>query len=186
MERLVAAASEELRAKLLARGDVPAALASHIVDLGRDNALAAQLRTAKTEEDLGAAVARMAAESRLTPIFVMRVLVSGDIGVFEHAIAELARIPVASARDFLYNRGAGGTRQMLRLARIPDPLGRGIRIAVRLLDDRRKADPDGWQRNFTALVIDRLVAEYPDLAPGPLESILSQMAHRFLVRLDQA
>jgi len=184
IERLVAAASEELRATLLARDDVPAALASRIVDLGRDSALATQLRAAKTEPEMKAALARMAAEAQLTPIFLMRVLVSGDVSVFEHAIAELARVPVSSVRDFLYNRGAGGVRQALRLAHIPDDLARGMRTVIRMLDERRKRDPEGWRRNLTSLVIDRLVTEYPNLAPGSIESILSQIAHRILGRRD--
>jgi hypothetical protein len=114
----------------------------------------------------------------------MRLLVSGDINVFEDAIAELARVPVSSARNFLYDRGAGGTRQVLRLARIPDALARGICAVIKMLVERRKRDPEGWRRNFSSLVIDRLVTEYPSLAPGPAESVLSQIAHRILARRD--
>jgi uncharacterized protein (DUF2336 family) len=184
MERLISAASEDLRATLLARNDVPAEIAAKIVELARDGALATQLRAAHGANDMETTVAHLAAEKRLTPMFLLRALCAGDIDLFECAIANLSRMPVASAGDFLYRRGGGGQRQILRMALIPDQLVRGFRAAIKLYDERRKADPVGWRHNFTNQAIDRLVDEYPSLAPGSLESVLSQMAHRILGRPD--
>jgi hypothetical protein len=94
-------------------------------------------------------------------------------------------MPVASAGDFLYRRGGGGQRQILRMALIPDQLVRGFRAALKVYDERRRSEPTAWREDFTKLVIDRLVHEYPSLAPGSLEDVLGQMAHRILGRPDR-
>lgn len=186
IERLIAVASEALRATLLARDDVPSDVASRLVDLGRDGAMAARIRSSADPQEIEAAIARAAEEKRLTPMFVLRAICAGDIELFEQSIAALARMPVSSARDFLYGRGAGGQRKVFLLARMPDQLLHGLRAAIKLYEERRTADPEGWRSNFTTLIIDRLVVIYPTLAPGSLETVLSQISHRILGRPEPA
>jgi uncharacterized protein (DUF2336 family) len=144
------------------------------------------MRSTSDPQEIEAAIARAAGEKRLTPMFVLRAICAGDMEMFEQSLAALARIPVSSARDFLYKRGAGGQRKVFHLARMPDPLLPGLRAAVKLYQERLNADPDAWRDNFTKLILDRLVVTYPNLAPGSLETVLSQVAHRILGRPDLA
>jgi hypothetical protein len=69
---------------------------------------------------------------------------------------------------------------------MPDQLLHGLRAAIKLYEERRTADPEGWRSNFTTLIIDRLVVIYPTLAPGSLETVLSQISHRILGRPEPA
>ena len=82
---------------------------------------------------------------------------------FEAAIAELARVSLANARQLIYDSGQLGLRTLCREAKIPLPQLIAVRAAI---DVSREMEYDGRENDrerYSRRMIERIMTQYDEL-----------------------
>jgi uncharacterized protein (DUF2336 family) len=133
-----------IREALLARPDLPLAarqslvrqLSSALVDfvadrnwLGRDRAeevgreacekATVTIVALRPDHDVRPLVRHLRASGQLTPGLILRALLSGNMAMFEGALAELAALPLRRVQALVRETGSGGLRSVFDKAGLP-------------------------------------------------------------------
>lgn len=117
-------------------------------------------------------------ESRLTPAFLIRVAASGQVRLFETAIAELSAIPVTRVRALSAAGRESGLRALLARAGMPDRTHEAFAVMLRILHAENRAAPDTDYRRATRLV-DAIIERYgarPDREVNGILMLLRRFA----------
>ena len=186
-ERLITLVADRLRQHLVARFDLPRALALELTHLSREAAISAAV---PAQNDIGFAetlVDHLSAEKRLTQTFLLRALCDQRIAVFEVGLA----------------RRAGLTHEdTAKALRVKDPLGRsniflraGIsRLLVRAFDAavdgfiNGAAPPEGEENSDKQIrwVINKMVQQYEDIDPSELEAVMTRLYRKLQMAKENA
>ncbi len=179
-QRLVGVLSQELCDLLVERHALPQGLIERFVRQGGEGALARLARRERRVEEVEALTWRLQAEGRLTTTLVLRALLEGDLHLFEAALARLAGVPTPNARTIVYHGGSEGLHRLYDRTGLPPDLFRAVELGVEVACElgaeaaprvRGAADPA-----LAARIIERIVADYRDVCPAALETVLSQLA----------
>ena len=87
----------------------------------------------------------------------------GDMTFFEVAMAELAGVSLANARQLIHDSGKLGLRTLCREAKIPLPQLIAVRAAI---DVSREMELDGRENDrqrYSRRMIERIMTQYDDL-----------------------
>ncbi len=177
-ERLIGQISTELRDRLVQQHDLPRHLAEEMSTQARERSLVASIGSELDSGSIERLVATLYADGSLTPTLVLRALCQGDYYFFQAAMAVLSNHTIATVRDLLHHRGAGGFKRLYRAAALPEHLFRAFRVALDVTRERwGTAHPSGSQAGIED-VIGRIVREYRDICPADIEGLLSQLSQR--------
>src|SRR5271163_1205515 len=133
-----------VREALLARDDVPAATRQTLViklsetlagfvakrawlDFDRAHRIAREACEKATvtiaadtpDGELRPLIRHLCASGQLTAGLILRALLSGNVALFEEALAELTEMPVARVSSLVHDRGSVGLRALLEKAQLP-------------------------------------------------------------------
>ncbi len=161
-EKLVTVVSEKLAGELIARHDLPENAVTDLVLQTRERAIIS-LSTDSDAGDVDILVQQLHKNGRLTPSIVLRGLCMGDLTFFEAAIAELASVSLANARQLIYDSGQLGLRTLCREAKIPLPQLIAVRAAI---DVSQEMEYDGREHDcerYSRRMIERIMTQYDDL-----------------------
>lgn len=75
-------------------------------------------------------VTHLRQSGQLTPGLLLRAVLSGNVLLFEEALAELANVPLARVAAIVHDRGRGGLRALFDKAGLPASAYAGIRAAL--------------------------------------------------------
>lgn len=128
--------------------------------------------------DLPILVRQLIKDSRLTPAFLIRVAASGQVRLFETAIAELSAIPIARVRALSAAGRESGLRALLVRAGMPERTHEAFAVMLRILHTEDHAGPDNDYRRATRLV-DAIIARYgarPDREVNGILMLLRRFA----------
>ena len=81
-------------------------------------------------EEIGTLVSHLRASGQLTAGLVLRALLSGNIVLFEEALADLSGMPLESVAGYVHDRMLSGFRALYRKAELPDAAYPAFREAV--------------------------------------------------------
>ena len=82
------------------------------------------------ESELRPLIRHLCATGQLTAGLILRALLSGNIGLFEEALAELTDMPVRRVAGLLHDRGSAGLRALLVTAKLPPSTYPAFREAI--------------------------------------------------------
>jgi uncharacterized protein (DUF2336 family) len=71
-------------------------------------------------EELGALVQHLRQSSQLTAGMLLRALLSGNVVLFEEALAELSGVPIDRVTGYVHDKNISGFRALYRKAGLPD------------------------------------------------------------------
>jgi uncharacterized protein (DUF2336 family) len=183
-----------IREALLARDDVPAATRQTLVIklsetlagfvagrswLGADHAqriareacekatVTIAAETPGTE--LGPLIRHLCASGQLTAGLILRALLSGNIALFEEALAELTDMPVARVSGLVHDRGTVGLRALFDKAKLPASTYPAFKEAIEAMREGFLLEPGGATR-LKRRMIERVLtrcedADLDELAP---------------------
>lgn len=177
-EKLVATVSEHLKAKLMARPDLPPSLTADLVLQARERATIG-LSTESDDDEVETLVRHLHANDRLTPSIIVRAVCMGDIKFFEYAMATRVGINVTSARVLIHDSGKLGLKSLFAKAGLPErdfpAIRAGVDVSHETLYDGLPGDRERYQRR----VIERILTQYGDLGVDfegeDLEYLLTRM-----------
>lgn len=161
-ERLVVCVADHLRAHLLAKHNISPDLAMDLVLHSRERATVG-LAFGVSEESLQALARQLGEKQRLTASLVLRAVCMGNLRFFEHAVATLARVPVANARLLIHDRGGLGFKTVWAKAGLPAAFFPAVRAALDVVEqtelDGLVLDPERYSRR----IIERILTQYSSL-----------------------
>jgi uncharacterized protein (DUF2336 family) len=155
-ERLVTLVSKTLQAHLVRTHALLPATATDIVLASREHSII-HLSFGASDEDLRMLVSQMHRNNRLTPSLILRALCTGDIALFEAAMAVRGDVPLDNAQILIHEPSRRGLAALYRKASMPESLYAAIRAAVDVVDETGfDGQPHDLER-FRARVISRVL-----------------------------
>jgi uncharacterized protein (DUF2336 family) len=124
------------------------------------------------ESELRTLIRHLCAGGQLTAGLILRALLSGNIGLFEEALAELAELPVARVSGLIYDRGSVGFRALFERARLPLSTYPAFKEAIEALREGIMHEPGGASR-LKRRMIERVLTRCEDADVGELAPLLT-------------
>ncbi len=110
---------------------------------------------------------------QLTAGLILRALLSGNIVLFEEAMAELADMPVARVSGLVHDRGSAGLRALFDRAGLPISTYPAFKEAVEAMREGGFASEPGDAARLKRRMIERVLTRCEDQAPSELEPLLT-------------
>src|SRR6201996_3592934 len=126
---LVAKLSDTLAQFVVARNWLGADRAGRITSEARERSTVTIAARSRGDEMRGL-VQHLRTTGQLTAGLILRALLSGNLELFDHALAELSGLPLARVSSLLHDRGAAGLSALLIRAGLPPSTFTAVRIAL--------------------------------------------------------
>jgi uncharacterized protein (DUF2336 family) len=130
------------------------------------------------ETELRPLIRHLCASGQLTAGLILRALLSGNIVLFEEALAELTDMPVSRVSGLLHGRGSVALRALLEKAQLPPSTFPAFKEAIEALREGLTYEPGGPAR-LKRRMIERVLTrcEAADLGElAPLLTLLRRFA----------
>ena len=124
------------------------------------------------ESELRALIRHLCAGGQLTAGLILRALLSGNIALFEAALAELTDMPVARVSGLIHDRGSVGFRALFEKAQLPLSTYPAFKEAIEALREGILHEPGGATR-LKRRMIERVLTRCEDADVGELAPLLT-------------
>lgn len=131
-------------------------------------------------EEVGSLVQHLRDSGHLTPGLILRALLSGNIVLFEEALAELAAIPIDRVSGYIHDRNISGFRALYTKAGLPDIAYPAFREAIAAMREGILIGEQGGAARLKRRMIERVLARCEQDAIGDTEPLLT-LLRRFSV-----
>ncbi len=123
-------------------------------------------------------IRHLRASGQLTAGLILRALLSGNVVLFEEALAELADMPVTRVSGFVHDRGNAGLRALFERAGLPPSSYPAFKEAIEAMREGGFVGEPGGAARLKRRMIERVLThcengEFGELAP------LTTLLHRF-------
>ena len=176
-EKLIALASDAVREHLISRHAVAPETAIRLATFARERATVDLVDQAAASADLPGFVTQLNGRKALTPSLLLRALARGQMGFFEHAMAELTATPHARAWLMIHDAGPLGLKAIYDRAGLPPRLFQAYRAGVDTWRAIQAEGVDTSDEPFRQRVLERFLTQRPN---APREDLVYLME-----RLDQ-
>jgi uncharacterized protein (DUF2336 family) len=167
---LVAKLSDTLAQFVVARNWLSADRASRVAGEARERSamnIAAQSRG----DDISGLVQHLRATGQLTAGLILRALLSGNIELFDQALAELSGLPRARVSALLHDRGGASLQALLRRAGLPESTFAAFRVALEAIHEIGFVDTAGGEARLRRRMVERVLT-HCETAPEATEPLL--------------
>src|SRR5947199_2477630 len=153
---LVAKLSDTLAQFVLARNWMSADRVVRIASEARDRStmnIAARSRG----HDMRDLVRHLRATGQLTAGLILRALLSGNLDLFDCALAELSGLPLARVSALVHDRGGASLQALLVKAGLPESTFAAFRVAIDVGHEIGYADSDGAAARLRRRMVERVL-----------------------------
>ncbi len=130
------------------------------------------IAAATPESELRPLIRHLCATGQLTAGLILRALLSGNIALFEEALAELTDMPVARVSGLVHDRGSVGLRALFDKARLPASTYPAFKEAIEAMREGFLHEPGGAAR-LKRRMIERVLTRCEDTDLGELAPLLT-------------
>src|SRR5204862_6163231 len=174
---LVAKLSETLAQFVVARNWLAADRAGRITSEARDRStvnIAARSRA----DDMQGLVRHLRATGQLTAGLILRALLSGNLELFDSALAELSGLPQARVSALLHDRGGASVQALLIRAGLPESTFAAFKMALEVSHETGYVDTLGSAARLRRRMVERVLThcETDRKAAEPLLILLRRFA----------
>src|SRR3984957_5221084 len=174
---LVAKLSNTLAQFVVARNWLSADRAGRIASEARERSTV-NIAAISRGDDMRGLVRHLRAPGQLTAVFILRALLSGNLELFDSALAELSGLPRARVSALLQDRGGASLHALLRRAGLPESTFAAFQIALEASDETGFADTAGSATRLRRRMVERVLThcETDRQAAEPLLILLRRFA----------
>lgn len=175
LERLVVAASANLREILAKRRDLPVELASDLVLNTQERATATLLSPSSPAAEALELALHLHRSGRLTPSLIVRAICLGDIAFVEASFAVLGDVPVHNARLLIHDGGPRGFKALYERCHLPEQFFELFRIGLRVAS---QTDFDGGENDLERhrrRTLERILTQYEQFGADDLDYLLGKL-----------
>ena len=123
--------------------------------------------------EMGPLIRHLRLTGQLTAGLILRALLSGNVALFEEALAELADVPVARVSGLVHDRGNAGLRALFAKAGLPAATFPAFKEAVQAMREGGFAGEPGDAARLKRRMIERVLTRCEDMDLGELEPLLT-------------
>jgi len=129
-------------------------------------------------EEMGGLVRHLRVTGQLTAGLILRALLSGNLELFNVALAELSDLPQARVSTLLHERGVTSLNALLRRADLPESTFAAFRIALEVYRENGFVDTVGGAARLRRRMVERVLThcETDRAAAEPLLILLRRFA----------
>src|ERR1700710_1184381 len=167
---LVAKLSETLTQFVVARNWLNADRAVRVAGEARDRSTV-NIAARSRGDDMRGLVRHLRATGQLTAGLILRALLSGNLELFDSALAELSDLPLARVSALLHDRGGARLQALLVPARFPESTFAAFRGAPELSHEARYVDTSGGAARLPRSKVERVLT-HCDTDPQAAEPLL--------------
>jgi uncharacterized protein (DUF2336 family) len=110
---------------------------------------------------------------QLTAGLILRALLSGNVTMFEEALAELADLPIARVSDLVHGNGTAGLRALFDKARLPPSSYPAFKEAIEAMREGGFISEPGGATRLRRRMVERVLTRCEDEAPDELAPLLT-------------
>src|SRR5436305_3993475 len=108
-------------------------------------------------EDMQGLVRHLRATGKLTAGLILRALLSGNLELFDSALAELSGLPRARVSALLHDRGGASLQALLRRAGLPESTFAAFRVALEVCHETGFVDTLGGAARLRRTMVERVL-----------------------------
>ena len=174
---LVAKLSETLAQFVVARNWLSADRAERVASEALDRSTV-NIAAASRGDDMQGLVRHLRVTNQLTAGLILRALLSGNVELFEAALAELSELPRSRVAALLHDRGGASLSALLKRAGLPESTFAAFRIALEADREIGFVDTVGGVARLRRRMVERVLThcETDDRAAEPLLILLRRFA----------
>jgi uncharacterized protein (DUF2336 family) len=174
---LVAKLSETLAQFVVARNWLSADRAERVASEALDRSTV-NIAAASRGDDMQGLVRHLRVTNQLTAGLILRALLSGNVELFETALAELSELPRSRVAALLHDRGGASLSALLKRAGLPESTFAAFRIALEADREIGFVDTVGGVARLRRRMVERVLThcETDDRAAEPLLILLRRFA----------
>jgi uncharacterized protein (DUF2336 family) len=123
-------------------------------------------------------VQHLRATGQLTAGLILRALLSGNLELFDHALAELSGLPPARVSALLHDRGGASLQALLLRAGLPESTFAAFRVALEVSHETGFVDTLGGAARLRRRMVERVLThcETDGKSAEPLLILLRRFA----------
>jgi uncharacterized protein (DUF2336 family) len=174
---LVAKLSDTLAQFVVARNWLSADRADRVAGEARERSTVRIAASSRGDEMRGL-IAHLRVTSQLTAGLILRALLSGNLELFEAALAELSDLPRSRVSALLLDRGEASLVALLKRAGLPESTFAAFRAALDVIHETGFTDTLSGAARLRRRMVERVLTqcEADDSAAGPLLILLRRFA----------
>ena len=174
---LVAKLSETLAQFVVARNWLSPDRAGRVADEAR-NRSTLHIAARSRGDEMRGLIAHLRETSQLTAGLILRALLSGNLELFDAALAELSGLPQARVTALLHDRGATGLQALLKRAGLPESTFAAFRVALEACYETGFVDDAPGAARLRRRMVERVLTHCATDrdATGPLLILLRRFA----------
>jgi uncharacterized protein (DUF2336 family) len=174
---LVAKLSDTLAQFVVARNWLSADRAVRIASEARDRSTV-NIAARSRGDDMRDLVRHLRATGQLTAGLILRALLSGNLELFDHALAELSGMPQARVSALLHDRGGASLNALLIRAGLPESTFAAFHVALEVIHEAGFVDTAGGAARLRRRMVERVLThcETDRQAAEPLLILLRRFA----------
>jgi uncharacterized protein (DUF2336 family) len=174
---LVAKLSDTLAQFVIARNWLSADRAGRVTSEARERSTV-NIAAASRGDDMRGLVRHLRATGQLTAGLILRALLSGNLELFDSALAELSDLPRARVSALLGDRGGASLQALLRRAGLPESTFAAFQMALEASHETGFADTPGSATRLRRRMVERVLThcETDRQAAEPLLILLRRFA----------
>ena len=174
---LVAKLSETLAQFVVARNWLSPDRAVRVAGEARDRSTV-NIAARSRGDDMRGLVRHLRATGQLTAGLILRALLSGNLELFDHALAELSGLPQSRVSALLHDRGGASLHALLRRAGLPELTFAAFQVALEVNHETGFADSAGGAARLRRRMVERVLThcETDQQAAEPLLILLRRFA----------
>jgi len=131
-------------------------------------------------EEIGALVAHLRESGQLTAGMILRALLSGNVVLFEEALAELSGMPIDRVTSYIHDKNVSGFRALYRKAELPDMAYPAFREALAALRDGVLVGEQGGAARLKRGMVERVLEACATMRDESMASLIA-LLRRFAV-----
>lgn len=131
-------------------------------------------------EEIGALVSHLRQSGQLTAGMILRALLSGNVVLFEEALAELSGMDIDRVTSYIHDKSVSGFRALYRKAGLPDTAYPAFREALAALRDGLLVGEQGGAARLKRPMVERVLNACAAIRDESMASLLA-LLRRFAV-----
>jgi uncharacterized protein (DUF2336 family) len=155
---LVAKLSDTLAQFVVARNWLSADRAVRIASEARERSTV-NIAAVSRGDDMSGLVQHLRATGQLTAGLILRALLSGNLELFDYALAELSGLPPARVSALLHDRGGASLQALLTRAGLPESTFGAFRVALEVNHEIGFVDTPGGAARLRRRMVERVLTQ---------------------------
>ena len=174
---LVAKLSDTLAQFVVARNWLSPDRAGRLANEARERSTV-NIAARSRGEDMQGLVRHLRATGQLTAGLILRALLSGNLELFDAALAELSDLPLARVTALLHDRGGASLQALLIRAGLPESTFAAFRVALEVSRETGYVDTTGGAARLRRRMVERVLThcETDGKSAEPLLILLRRFA----------